>query len=327
MSRPGAGTDHGKDRKYCPLVLPASAPCILHPNKDSETEPESRGAAAYSDFASEDRMATTRRSFLAGALGGAALARAQEPPGVKPEQGVPARKAKVVRLFKAPDEHPNALEATRDALWIGGQVTEKAYKVDWKTGKVLHEVQTDSHNTSGIAVGGGYLWMSANGRTERRPPRPTDNDFDEIFQADLETGKTIRRYRPPWPGGSHGIAYVEQTQTLWVTALGIKALAELDWKDNFRVLRVIPVQHDRAHGIDWDNGAMWVLFSSDYVIHKVDATTGKVLEVVTLAKGQDPDPHGMCFHDGHLYYCDAGLVVGGVSNGSPSAGYVCRIDL
>lgn len=26
--------------------------------------------------------------------------------------------------------------------------------------KVLHQVQTESHNTSGMVVGGGYPWMS-----------------------------------------------------------------------------------------------------------------------------------------------------------------------
>jgi sugar lactone lactonase YvrE len=242
---------------------------------------------------------------------------------------VPTRKAKVTKVFKGPDEHPNALEATKDALWIGGQVTEKAYKVDWKTGKLLHSVQTDSHNTSGMAVGGGYLWMSANGGTSnRRPPRPTDTPDDEIVQADLETGKTIYRYRPPWPGGSHGIAWADDTQTLWVTALGVRAIAQLDTKDKFRVLHMIPLQLDRAHGIDFDyKGNIYVMYSSDYLVHKLDMKTGKVLEVITFNKGEDPDPHGMCLHEGALYYCDAGFPVGSNVSNDPWSGWICKIDL
>src|SRR5207245_3159107 len=83
-----------------------------------------------------------------------------------------------------------------------------------------------------------------------------------------------------------------------------KILAQLDTKDNFRILRMVPLRYSRVHGIDWDNGAMWVMFSSDYLIHKLDANTGKVLEVLTLKKGQDPDPHGMCLHDdrGALFF-------------------------
>ena len=269
-----------------------------------------------------------RRSFVGAALT-AAVAAAQNGEGSRAagKRELPTRKAKVVKVFKGPDEHPNALEATREALWIGGQVSEIAYKVDWKTHKVLHQVQTESHNTSGMAVGGGYLWMSANGGvSNRRPARPTDFPFDEIVQCDLETGKTIKRYRPPWPGGSHGIVWVEQTNTLWVTAVGLRTLAELDVKDNFRILRMVPVQYQRVHGIDWDNGAMWVMFSSDYLIHKIDVDSGKVLEVITLSK-EDPDPHGMCMHDGHLYYCDAGFPVGSNVSNDPNSGWVCRIDV
>src|SRR4029078_2394729 len=83
----------------------------------------------------------------------------------------PTRHAKVERLFKAPDTHPNALEAADDGLWIGDQISEKVFRVDWKAGRVLHELQTESHNTSGVAVGAGYLWLGANGGLSgRRPP-------------------------------------------------------------------------------------------------------------------------------------------------------------
>jgi hypothetical protein len=273
-------------------------------------------------------MNINRRGFVGAALAaGVATAQTTESPGSPHREEILSRKAKVVKVFKSPDEHPNALEATPNALWVGGQVSEIAYKVDWKTHKVLHQVQTESHNTSGMAVGGGYLWMSANGGvSNRRPARPTDFPYDEIVQCDLETGKTIRRYRPPWPGGSHGIVWVEQTNTLWVTAVGLRTVAELDTKDNFRILRMVPVQYNRVHGLDWDNGALWVMFSSDYVIHRIDANTGKVLEMVTLNK-DDPDPHGMCLHDGHLYYCDAGFPVGSNVSNDPNSGWICRIDL
>jgi streptogramin lyase len=237
---------------------------------------------------------------------------------------VPTRQAKVERLFKAPDIHPNALDAAPDGLWIGDQVSERVFKVDWQTGKVLHEVQTESHNTSGLAVGGGFFWLNANGGVSgRRPPRPTDKPFGEIIQADLKTGKTVKVYDPPW-GGVHGNVWSEQTQTLWTVALDINALAELDPKDNLRVLRIIPVRGDRPHGLDWDNGAIWCLFAGDRLAQKLDPRSGKVLEVVNLSPTSDPDPHGMCLHDGHMYYCDAGLTAPGP--GSEPA-QVCRFRM
>ena len=273
-------------------------------------------------------MAIGRREFLGAALATGVAAAQNGSSAPKREQEIPTHKANVVRLFKGPDPHPNALEATRDALWIGGQVSEKAYKVDWKTHKVLHEIQTESHNTSGMAVGGGYVWMSANGSVNnRRPPRPTDFPYEEIVQCDMETGKTICRYKTPWPGGAHGIAWSEETNSLWATAVGMKALLEIDTKDNFRIKRMVPVQYERVHGIDYDKGSMWIMFSDNYLIQKIDATSGKVQEIITLEKGKDPDPHGMCLHEGHLYYCDAGFPNGGSVSTDPDSGYICRVDI
>lgn len=175
----------------------------------------------------------------------------------------PTRTAKVEKLFKAPDIHPNALEATDDGLWIGDQVSERVFRVDWKTGETLHQVQTEAHNTSGLAVGAGYLWISCNGGvSNRRPPRPTDKPIGEVVQADIKTGKTVKVWPVQWGSGVHGITYVPQTQTLWVTALGINALAEMDPKD-FRILRLIAMHGNRPHGLDWYDRAILCLFAAD----------------------------------------------------------------
>src|SRR5436309_15833969 len=80
-------------------------------------------------------------------------ARAQQGEGGKPPQ-VPTRQAKVERVFKAPDIHPNALEAAPDGLWIGDEVSERVFRVDWQRGKVLHGVQRESQHASGVGVGG-----------------------------------------------------------------------------------------------------------------------------------------------------------------------------
>ena len=153
-------------------------------------------------------MSIGRREFIGAACAaGVAAAQSQE----NPSPGAaapppPTRTAKVEKLFKAPDIHPNALEAAGDGLWIGDQVSERIFRVDWKTGKLLHEVQTEAHNTSGLAVGAGYLWISCNGGvSNRRPARPTDKPIGEVLQADPKTGKTVKLWTLPWGNGIHGI--------------------------------------------------------------------------------------------------------------------------
>jgi len=235
--------------------------------------------------------------------------------------GVRNRSAKVVRLFQSPDGHPNGLEATSEGLWIGEQVTDRAYLVDWQ-GRVLKRVETESSNTSGIAYGGGFLWMAANGKATWRPPRPSDATSGEVLKVDPATGKTLARYPIPGGGGVHGLEFA--AGKLWLTSLKIQKLSQVDPSD-FRLLHQIPVHLGRAHGLAWDRGAIWCMHSSDRQIHKLDARDGRLIERIVLSK-EDPDPHGMCLHNGHLYYCDAGVAPGAVSNQSPAAGYVCRID-
>jgi streptogramin lyase len=265
-----------------------------------------------------------RRDFLGGAAmaGGARIARAQEGGPPRPAEP-PTRTAKLVKLFKAPDLHPNALETEPDGLWIGDQVSERLFKVDWKTGKVIREIQSEAHNTSGLAVGEGFLWVGCNGGVSgRRPPRQQDKPIGEVLKIDLKSGKTVEYIPLPWPGGIHGISYVPQTRTLWLTALGLSALAEVEPKD-FRVKHLIPVKVPRAHGLDWEDGAVWCLFAGDRVIHKLDAKTGRILEIVKIPP-TDPDPHGLCLYHGRLYTCDAGLTATGAGS---APGYICRIDV
>src|SRR4051812_47623780 len=74
-------------------------------------------------------------------------------PAVAP---APVRKATITKLFKTPDGHPNGLDASPEGFWIGEQVTDRAILMSLD-GKVLRTLDTECHNCSGLAVGGGYL--------------------------------------------------------------------------------------------------------------------------------------------------------------------------
>ena len=82
----------------------------------------------------------------------------------------------------------------------------------------------------------------------------------------------------------------------------------------------------RAHGLAWDDGSIWCMFSNDYVIHRLDAKDGRIMEAIQLSRS-DPDPHGMTLHQGVFYYTDAGIGPGGVDTKSRYSGYICRLHL
>jgi len=279
-------------------------------------------------------MELKRRDFLgvAAAAGSAAFAsrtlRAQEASG-EAKIEAPTYKAKVEKLFKTPDRYPNALETTPEALWVGDQVSERINLLDWQTGKVLADFVAEAHNTSGIAVGGGYLWIGCNGAgtaaSKRSFDRPFDRRYGEIVKCDMKTGKQLKAYKSPW-GGTHGTAYAHDTDKLWVAAPSQRLALELDPKDDLRILRMVSLQMDTPHGIEWYGGKLWVLAAASRVLHKIEPDSGKILEIYTLAP-TDPDPHGMCIKDDYAYYCDAGL--GGGRNPSPgtSPQFICRFPL
>jgi hypothetical protein len=68
-------------------------------------------------------------------------------------------------------------------------------------------------------------------------------------------------------------------------------IAEMGHKD-LRIIHSLPVRGDREHGLDYDNGVLWVVIAGDRLVRKLDAKTGKVLEILKIAP-QDPDPHGL----------------------------------
>jgi sugar lactone lactonase YvrE len=225
------------------------------------------------------RVLMTKREFLAMGLSiGGARALAQESPGAAPKAGasqsgrnqaISSRKAKTTKLFKAPPGFPNGVAVTPEGLWIGEQklsgaaavqyhleepkdLSEKAWLVDWN-GKVLKDVSTPSRNTSGMAVGGGCVWMCANA-----PPQG-------VFQVDMNSKLISHRQIPLGPandgGGCHGALY--QDGKLWIVANRIRGILRVDaktWTPEF----MIPIYQTpslmRYHGIAWDNaGARWVL--------------------------------------------------------------------
>jgi hypothetical protein len=263
--------------------------------------------------------------------------------GGQPNRKVPSRIAKTTKLFKSPEGFPNGVAVTPEGLWIGEQklsgqqaiayhlpepkdLSEKAWLVDWN-GKLLKTVTTPSRNTSGMAVGGGYVWMGANA-----PP-------EGIFQVDMNS-KVVSHRQIPFGtandgGGCHGALWNEGK--LWIVANRIRGVLRVDpttWEPEF----MIPIYQApgmmRYHGIAWDNGAIWQLVGNDSKsfaegragLVKYDAASGRVLETAEFAPNS-ADPHGLAVHDGALISCDAGIHPGWPNYDSPTSGWIFRIDV
>jgi streptogramin lyase len=267
-------------------------------------------------------MKMRRREFFrsAAAAGASVVAGgrlwAQE--GAAATAKVPVSEPKMELLWKSPDRYPNALEATPEGLWVGDQVSERINLLDWKTGKVLEDFIGEAHNTSGIAVGGGNIWVGCNGAgtaaSLRQFNRPYDKSFGEIVQLDMK-GKQLAGFRTPWGGGGvHGTFYMRDTNMLWAVAPGPGLLVEMDPKDKLRVTNMVAIKMNVPHGLDFYDGSWWVIDGADRLVQRIDPKGGKVQQIWKFGPN-DPDPHGMALHDGYVYVTDAGL--GGGRKPSP----------
>ena len=266
----------------------------------------------------------TRREFSASCGTGLAALLSAWKAAADETGGYPIRRrAKVQVLYQSPDGNPNGLEATKDGLWVGEQITDRAYLLDWETGRPLAKYETQSSNTSGIAAGNGFVFMAANGPANLRPRRPHDIvRGGRIVKLDAKTGEHIINYRTPNGGGLHGLLWAKDS--LWITQFGPNKIVQAD--ADLNLFHDFDVPLNRAHGLGWDGEHIWCMFSNDYRALKFDIRTGRVLEAVQLDRS-DPDPHGMTWWDGALYYCDAGIAPGHKDNLSKHAGAICRIHM
>lgn len=275
---------------------------------------------------------------LGGLSGRVAVAQGVPAASGRPRNRAATRRAKTTPLFRSPGQFPNALAGSPEGLWIGEQklsgdlaarygvtapqdLTEHAWLVDWKTGKVLRTVRTESRNTSGMAYGNGYIWMVANA-----PP------FG-VFQTDMESRTLSHRQIPLGGGGNHGAKF--RDGKLWVVSTRLRGILRIDaqtWQPEF----LIPYDtRKRHHDMAFDeDGNIWLVTARPdgeryadgwFGLDKYDAQTGELLESVEFEPGS-ADPHGLEMHEGVLYSCDAGIHPGWPVNDSPFSGMIFRID-
>jgi len=284
-----------------------------------------------------------KRDFLAAGLGlGAGLAASailQPVAGQQAGRGrtIPSAKARTTKLFKVPDNYPNALAIAPEGLWIGqqknaelqqssGSMQEAAWLVDWN-GKLLKTLQTNSRNTSGMAFGDGCVWMGANAAP-----------FG-IFQVDM-TGKELSHRQIPMSlndqgGGCHGLQWHDGK--LWIAALRLGGALRVDPK-TWSPEVFIPIQSPekpRLHDITFDDhGDLWIITGTNSTgpqdahagLSKYDGRTGQLVMTVDFEPGAC-DPHGLAWHDGRLVSCDAGIHPGWPDKASPTYGWIFSIEI
>lgn len=221
---------------------------------------------------------------------------------------------KIQKLFRSPYAAPNGVQITDDGLWIVDQITDRVALVempdqtieDYGLSNLIRDIPSESSNTSGMAYGDGALWLTANGPGALRNIRSTDakSNMAEILKVNLHTGETLDRYPIPGGGGSHGVEYDHfEEGYLWVQILKDQKVAKIKIND-WSVERLIPLPHERGHGMVRVKNGIWVVHTSHRVIVKLDLDDGTEIDRIEIPESA-PEPHGLTYYEDDLIYCDA----------------------
>jgi len=276
----------------------------------------------------------TRRGWLhaaAAAAGSAAIAtvhskiaeagQARTPAAPKP--GYPGRPAaKIEMLFKAPGRSANGMQCTEEGIWtidVAGSRTDtpgrcKVYLSSYE-GKLLRELSPEGTGPSGIGVDAENktIWI---GSTYSR----------EIIRADARTGETIEKHFTPGagviyrlltdlpprpdtygrsvrPAATNGEGQVAQRPNAVTTSdgLGIGRGGAVAGNPG------PPAPGTGAHGIQTQDGKLWVAVPPSRMIYRIDP---KIWVVEYMFPTVGYRPHGVGIESAnapHLWEADTNM--------------------
>lgn len=210
------------------------------------------------------------------------------------------------------------------------QQTQEVALASWDDGRELRRLPTESANSSGLAFDGTNLWVACNGMStgSAGTAEYSDGSNKAVLKVDSRRGRTLARHPIPLDpeSGVHGLEWVNGSTsfdsaqdgslttggTVWVTALRARRVAQVR-DDDWTLVRSIPFERARAHGLAWDHGYLWCVETNDRAIYKLDGVDGCIVETIPIPEPH-PEPHGLTIFRGTLWYCDA------------NTGEVCRIE-
>jgi len=192
-----------------------------------------------------------------------------------------------------PCPQPNGLQATDQGVWVIDQQDLNVYLLDWNDGHIIRQFPTATNHSSGITWDGEAIWVAST-----FPPIA-------LFRYSLD-GQELARLDTPGKSersGAHGLEWIDGT--LWVTVPPSATTYQLD-PSSGRILRQFAAPGNRPHGLAWDGRLLWVAETTKRIIAGY-TLEGELQRTLELAEGpaEGPDPHGLTYYRGQLWYCDA----------------------
>jgi hypothetical protein len=190
----------------------------------------------------------------------------------------------VLKVIKTPGPRPTSLAFDGRHLWLADEFTDKIYKIDPETGKILLSFDSPGHHPEGLAWDGECLWHIDSG--ERL-----------LYRLDPETGRALSILESNSPN-PRDLAW--DGEYVWIADFRSDILIKVSTVDGMMV-QTFASPAGEPTGLTFDGKYLWVADRAQDRIYLVNPADGLCLSSL---RSYGPFPSGLAWAGDTLWNVD-----------------------
>lgn len=195
-----------------------------------------------------------------------------------------AKVGDIQKVIKTPGPCPTGLTFDGKNLWLADNFTDKIYKINPESGKVLKSFDSPGHHPEGLAWDGKYLWH-------------IDSGEKYMYLLDPETGRALSILES---NSSNPRDLAWDGKYIWTVDYKRDILIKVSPEDGMMV-QTFPSPAREPAGLTYDGKYLWVTDRSEDRIYLVDPSDGLCLSSL---RAYGPFAYGLAWGDSVLWNVD-----------------------
>ncbi len=195
-----------------------------------------------------------------------------------------AKVGDIQKVIKTPGPCPTGLTFDGKNLWLADNFTDKIYKINPESGKVLKTFDSPGHHPEGLAWDGKYLWH-------------IDSGENYMYLLDPETGRAISILES---NSSNPRDLAWDGKYVWTVDYRRDILIKVSPEDGMMV-QTFPSPAREPAGLAYDGKYLWVTDRSEDRIYLVNPSDGLCLSSL---RAYGPFAYGLAWGDNVLWNVD-----------------------
>jgi transglutaminase-like putative cysteine protease len=198
-----------------------------------------------------------------------------------------------MKRLAAPSPGTTGMAFDGKAFWTVDRQTDKLYRIDPASGKVLATLAAPGYFCTGLAWDGRHLWVADMDFTNTA----TESYSGKIYQLDVRSGRTLKVIMAPG-ADPQGLAW--DGAYLWVADNGSDELYQISAEDGTTV-KTFKAPSTDPRGLTWDGATLWAADRSKDELYRIDPQSGRVIMILP---SPGPYPWGLAWAENTLWVAD-----------------------